>query len=75
MLTNISIPVVMSPTGVKYTHQRAEHFDVGIYFESNGHGTLMIAPEFAEQLQTIAAESDSNRSMAANILLFSNSVE
>lgn len=74
LLEKINIPVVMSPTGVKYTHQRAEHFDVGIYFESNGHGTLMLKPDFHHQLKAISNESNVSRCLAAKILLFSNSV-
>eukprot|EP00976_Prorocentrum_cordatum_P096814 1190728-Prorocentrum_minimum.AAC.1 len=34
------LPVAqVTPTGVKHLHKAAEHFDVGIYFEANGHGT------------------------------------
>ena len=28
------------PTGVKYLHHEAEKFDIGVYFEANGHGTV-----------------------------------
>ena len=35
-----SIPVTCVPTGVKYLHHKAKEFDVGIYFEANGHGTV-----------------------------------
>lgn len=28
------------PTGVKYLHHKAKEFDIGIYFEANGHGTV-----------------------------------
>lgn len=29
------------PTGVKHLHRRAKQFDIGIYFEANGHGTVL----------------------------------
>ncbi len=29
------------PTGVKYLHSKAKQFNIGIYFESNGHGTVL----------------------------------
>lgn len=32
----------MSPNGVKNLHPRAHKFDVGIYCESNGHGTFVL---------------------------------
>jgi phosphoacetylglucosamine mutase len=28
---------------VKHLHAKAEHFDVGIYFEANGHGTVIFS--------------------------------
>jgi phosphoacetylglucosamine mutase len=30
-------------TGVKHLHKKAEKYDVGIYFESNGHGTILFS--------------------------------
>eukprot|EP00980_Cylindrotheca_fusiformis_P019850 scaffold6966_cov112-Cylindrotheca_fusiformis.AAC.28 len=36
----LNIPVVITKTGVKYLHHAALKFDVGIYFEANGHGTV-----------------------------------
>lgn len=29
-----------SKTGVKYLQQIAQRFDIGVYFEANGHGTV-----------------------------------
>ena len=31
-------------TGVKHVHHAAAQYDVGLYFESNGHGTVLVAP-------------------------------
>ncbi|EGV61648.1 phosphoacetylglucosamine mutase [Yamadazyma tenuis ATCC 10573] len=41
----LKIPVVCAKTGVKNLHHDAEKFDVGIYFEANGHGTVIFSPE------------------------------
>ena len=39
--------VCIAKTGVKHLHAAThEHFDVGIYFEANGHGTVLFGPEF-----------------------------
>jgi phosphoacetylglucosamine mutase len=39
--------IVIAKTGVKYVHHAAaEHFDVGVYFEANGHGTVLFGPAF-----------------------------
>jgi phosphoacetylglucosamine mutase len=40
------------PTGVKHLHHAAEHYDVGVYFEANGHGTVLFSPETQDQLQS-----------------------
>lgn len=45
---------MVTPTGVKFLHHAAERFDVGIYFEANGHGTVLFAPSLVERLQPLA---------------------
>jgi phosphoacetylglucosamine mutase len=39
----LKVPVVFTPTGVKHLHHAAAHFDVGVYFEANGHGTVLFS--------------------------------
>ncbi|RJE26297.1 Phosphoacetylglucosamine mutase [Aspergillus sclerotialis] len=36
----LKLPVVCTNTGVKHLHHAALRFDVGVYFEANGHGTI-----------------------------------
>jgi phosphoacetylglucosamine mutase len=31
------------PTGVKHLHHAAEHYNIGVYFEANGHGTVLFS--------------------------------
>ncbi|KAI5121262.1 hypothetical protein M0805_002307 [Coniferiporia weirii] len=38
------LPVKCVPTGVKHLHHAAEHYSVGVYFEANGHGTVLFSP-------------------------------
>lgn len=38
------LPVKCVPTGVKHLHHAAEHYNVGVYFEANGHGTVLFSP-------------------------------
>ncbi|KAF9229236.1 Phosphoacetylglucosamine mutase [Gyrodon lividus] len=39
------LPVTCVPTGVKHLHHAAaEKYDVGVYFEANGHGTVLFSP-------------------------------
>ncbi|KAJ3016008.1 Phosphoacetylglucosamine Mutase [Thoreauomyces humboldtii] len=40
----LQVPVVFTATGVKHLHHAAEEFDVGVYFEANGHGTVLFSP-------------------------------
>lgn len=35
------VPVDCVPTGVKHLHHKAQEYDIGIYFEANGHGTVV----------------------------------
>ncbi|KOC65411.1 Phosphoacetylglucosamine mutase [Habropoda laboriosa] len=37
----LQIPVVCASTGIKHLHSKALEFDIGIYFEANGHGTVL----------------------------------
>ena len=42
----IQCTVVVTPTGVKHLHKAAHEFHIGIYFEANGHGTVLFNQEF-----------------------------
>lgn len=41
----------MVPTGVKHLHHEALKYDVGIYFEANGHGTVVFSDRFKKFIQ------------------------
>ncbi|CAH8675003.1 unnamed protein product [Schistosoma rodhaini] len=50
---HLHVSVVCVPTGVKHLHHAAQSFDFGIYFEANGHGTVLFSKHilnFAENL-------------------------
>ena len=40
---DLKLPVVCTATGVKHLHHAATRFDVGVYFEANGHGTVVFS--------------------------------
>ena len=43
----VGADVVIAKTGVKFVHAAAhDNFDVGVYFEANGHGTVLFSPKF-----------------------------
>lgn len=39
----LGVPTECVPTGVKHLHHAASKYDVGIYFEANGHGTVLFS--------------------------------
>ncbi|KAH9165824.1 phosphoacetylglucosamine mutase [Lactarius sanguifluus] len=55
------LPVRCVPTGVKHLHHAAERFDIGVYFEANGHGTVLFSSgtqeTFASHEPTTPAQS------------------
>ncbi|KAG7359178.1 phosphoglucosamine mutase [Nitzschia inconspicua] len=47
--STLNLPVKVAKTGVKHLHHAAvENFDIGIYFEANGHGTVVFSKAFEE---------------------------
>lgn len=43
------------PTGVKHLHHAAESYDIGVYFEANGHGTVLFSPATLAKIRSAAA--------------------
>ena len=58
-----NIPVACTSTGVKHLHHKAQEFDVGVYFEANGHGTVLFSNRAIETFQTAAKDSKYVRTM------------
>lgn len=44
---------IYAATGVKYLHEKAEHFDIGVYFEANGHGTVIFNQFFMASIESL----------------------
>jgi len=58
-LNHLGLEVIFTPTGVKYLHGKAEEYDVGIYFEANGHGTILFSEHFLNWLDGRKNQSSS----------------
>jgi len=56
------VPVTCVPTGVKHLHHAAESYDVGVYFEANGHGTVLFSPKTLSTIASHKAGSDAQAS-------------
>ncbi|XP_026385423.1 phosphoacetylglucosamine mutase-like [Papaver somniferum] len=50
-LKKLGLEVALTPTGVKYLHEKACEYDIGIYFEANGHGTILFSASFLSWLE------------------------
>ncbi|ORY77999.1 Phosphoacetylglucosamine mutase [Leucosporidium creatinivorum] len=59
-LTN-KVPTTCVPTGVKHLHHAAESYPIGVYFEANGHGTVLFSPT---ALSTIASHPTPSPALA-----------
>ncbi|KAG1354188.1 phosphoacetylglucosamine mutase [Cocos nucifera] len=55
-LKQLGLEVVFAPTGVKYLHKKALEYDIGIYFEANGHGTILFSENFISRLEAMNNE-------------------
>ncbi|KAK0055316.1 phosphoacetylglucosamine mutase [Biomphalaria pfeifferi] len=53
----MKIPVACVPTGVKYLHHKAQDFDIGVYFEANGHGTVLFSRTAQKLIRNQASDN------------------
>ncbi|KAK6059601.1 phosphoglucomutase/phosphomannomutase, alpha/beta/alpha domain II, partial [Cooperia oncophora] len=47
----VGVTPVFVPTGVKHLHHAAMKFDIGVYFEANGHGTVVFSEKFDQLIR------------------------
>ena len=55
------------PTGVKHLHHAALDFDIGVYFEANGHGTVVFSDKAMVAIK--AAKSNSSEAQKLSALV------
>ena len=74
----LKLPVVCTPTGVKHLHHAATKFDVGVYFEANGHGTVIFSDMALRTIQEAEPNSPAQQhaieSLKALTLLINQTV-
>ncbi len=58
-------------TGVKYLHHAAQRFDIGVYFEANGHGTVLFSPSALTTLRSAQPHSPDSANAIKQLLAFS----
>jgi phosphoacetylglucosamine mutase len=54
---NLGVIVETSAIGVKHLHKAAKKYDIGIYYESNGHGTILFSDDFINKITNIASHN------------------
>ena len=68
-MTLQNVPVTCVPTGVKHLHHAALDFDIGVYFEANGHGTVVFSDKAMEAIKNTAAKSNSSEAQKLSALV------
>ncbi|KAI9678782.1 MAG: Phosphoacetylglucosamine Mutase [Caeruleum heppii] len=64
---SLKLPVVCTPTGVKYLHHAATKFDIGVYFEANGHGTVVFSENALRVIKEHDPQSPAQNTALANL--------
>nr|AJG44540.1 N-phosphoacetylglucosamine mutase [Cnaphalocrocis medinalis] len=64
----LKVPVSCVKTGVKHLHHAALAYDVGVYFEANGHGTVVYSKAAKNAISKIAQEGEPEQRKAAQLL-------
>ncbi|KAI5930640.1 phosphoacetylglucosamine mutase isoform X1 [Manis javanica] len=64
----IKVPVYCTKTGVKHLHHKAQEFDIGVYFEANGHGTVLFSKAAEMKIKQLAKELEDKKQKAAKML-------
>uniref|UniRef100_A0A8P0NXX7 Phosphoacetylglucosamine mutase n=2 Tax=Canis lupus familiaris TaxID=9615 RepID=A0A8P0NXX7_CANLF len=64
----MKVPVYCTKTGVKHLHHKAQEFDIGVYFEANGHGTVLFSKAAEIRIKQLAKELEDKKRKAAKML-------
>ena len=52
LMPNLAIAIKLAKTGVKFVEHEAKTFDIGLYFEANGHGTVIFSEKAVSVLKS-----------------------
>mmetsp|Transcript_24895 Transcript_24895/g.57437 ORF Transcript_24895/g.57437 Transcript_24895/m.57437 type:complete len:611 (-) Transcript_24895:527-2359(-) len=68
-LRSLGVQIERTKTGVMHLHRAAARHDIGVYFESNGHGTILFGSRCRKLVASALASSvDATRKLAAGRL-------
>ncbi|XP_045118302.1 phosphoacetylglucosamine mutase-like [Portunus trituberculatus] len=64
----LGVPVACVKTGVKHLHHAAQDFDIGVYFEANGHGTVIVSSSARQAIKEAAKAKNAQAEKLAQVL-------
>ncbi|MCI4388910.1 hypothetical protein PGIGA_G00091340 [Pangasianodon gigas] len=70
----MKVTVCCTKTGVKHLHHAAQEFDIGVYFEANGHGTVLFSKKAEEKIQQLAKDPNASDEKKLSAKLLENTV-
>ena len=68
---HLQLPVSCTPTGVKHLHHVAQGFDIGVYFEANGHGTVLFSSDAVRTVKEKKPQSPAQKDALDALLALS----
>ncbi|XP_058120303.1 phosphoacetylglucosamine mutase [Anopheles ziemanni] len=71
IVNQMKIPVSCTRTGVKHLHHKALDYDIGVYFEANGHGTIIYSNKAKDAIRAASKDetiSEEQRETAKRLL-------
>lgn len=68
----LKLPVTCTPTGVKHLHHAAQEYEIGVYFEANGHGTVLFGDDKLRSLRQMSIHNESQMRAVDALLAFSD---
>lgn len=72
IVNKLKVDVACTPTGVKHLHHKALEYDIGVYFEANGHGTVVFSQKAKDLIAGAMRSEDSTddqKSASSRLLL------
>lgn len=71
IVNKLKVEVACTATGVKHLHHKALEYDIGVYFEANGHGTVIFSQKTKDLISKVLNSDDSTdeQKEASNNLL------
>uniref|UniRef100_V9K8C4 Phosphoacetylglucosamine mutase n=1 Tax=Callorhinchus milii TaxID=7868 RepID=V9K8C4_CALMI len=71
----MKVPVHCVSTGVKHLHHKAQEFDVGVYFEANGHGTVLFSKEAEKKIRRMVLDEKQSKEKCDAAKMLANTID